>query len=298
MTRNHLPMPPVRIVPAPTANERASAEHDAQSREAGNRFRRLLDAQQRRAAAPALTASLAAALHGHASAEHAEQAAELPMAEHEAARQHDPLPETPNNVRDAERQPHEAYDDERRAGMSADTNNSTVADSRTSDRRDTQPGPGSALDFPRAQPQPSPARAHLTHAQQLPQLPAARERDAGQDSGPRMGDTSRQDGDAHDGGGRTFQPAFVTQLERDVVEFCGASGLSLEGAARTVTLTPDPRILPDTQLTITISPDALSLRFHCESARSRELLCLHGDTLKARLVLRTGRTVDLEVVAG
>ena len=291
-------MPPVRIVPAPTANERTSAEHDAQSREAGNRFRRLLDAQQRRAAAPALTASLAAALHGHATAEHAEQAAERPMAEHEAARQHDPLPETPSNVRDAERQPHEAYDDERRAGMSADTNNSTVADSRTSDRRDAQPGPASAFDHPLAQPQPSLARPHLSHAQPVPQLPVARERDAGHDSGPRMADTSRQDSDAHDSGARTFHPAFVTQLERDVVEFCGASDLSLEGAARTVTLTPDPRILPDTQLTITISPDALSLRFHCESARSRELLCLHGDTLKARLVLRTGRTVDLEVIAG
>lgn len=95
--------------------------------------------------------------------------------------------------------------------------------------------------------------------------------------------------------------SFVTRLERDVADLCawqdGAQGSSTDGATRTVTLVPDPGVLPDTQLTMTISPDALLLRFHCKSAPSRQLLCLHGDTLKDRLARRTARTIDLEVIA-
>lgn len=324
-------MPPVRIVPASTSEDRAAA--DAQAREAGNRFRRMLDAQQRRAAAAVMPSG--GVWHEPMSdpaptlAEPSRHALEALWAD---ARQHaDREPRPAPEERDAE-----AAETSHGGGKPDTTSHSAGAPLRGEarepglasgaadassggDARESGPASGSTDPSAGGDARESglasgaagvPSRDGLggivkpaglvggrfvdrsvaQFARQRPPLPPL--------AAPRAGARgSNPDSDAHDRGPRTFPPTFVTQLERDVVEFCGAGDLLSDGAARTVTITPDPRVLPDTQLTMTISPDALSLRFHSESAQSRELLCLHGDTLKSRLALRTGRTVDLAIVS-
>ncbi len=288
-------MPPVRIVPASTSEDRAAA--DAQAREAGNRFRRMLDAQQRRAAAAVMPSG---GVWHEPMSDPAPTLAEPPRHALEAlwadARQHaDREPRPAPEERDAE-----AAETSHGGGKPDATSHSAGAPLR-GEARESGLASGAA-GFPSRDGLGGivkPAglaggrfvdRSVAQFARQRPPLaPVAAPRAGARGSNP--------DSEAHDRGPRTFPPTFVTQLERDVVEFCGAGDLLSDGSARTVTITPDPRVLPDTQLTMTISPDALSLRFHSESAQSRELLCLHGDTLKSRLALRTGRTVDLAIVS-
>ncbi|WP_342050848.1 MULTISPECIES: type III secretion HpaP family protein [unclassified Cupriavidus] len=295
MTRTPTPMPPVRIVPASTSEDRAAA--DAQAREAGNRFRRMLDAQQRRAAAAVMPSG---GVWHEPMSDPAPTLAEPPRHALEAlwadARQHaDREPRPAPEERDAE-----AAETSHGGGKPDATSHSAGAPLR-GEARESGLASGAA-GFPSRDGLGGivkPAglaggrfvdRSVAQFARQRPPLaPVAAPRAGARGSNP--------DSEAHDRGPRTFPPTFVTQLERDVVEFCGAGDLLSDGSARTVTITPDPRVLPDTQLTMTISPDALSLRFHSESAQSRELLCLHGDTLKSRLALRTGRTVDLAIVS-
>lgn len=312
-----MPMPPVRIVPASTAEDRAAA--DAQSREAGNRFRRMLDAQQRRAAASVMPS--VGGLSGHwldpaptlPEAPCPAHEASAPDARQQADREAPPAPQERHAEPPA--RPHDGGEPDaaRRSAGASPRGNTRTSDPASgaadaSSRGDArQPGPASgpagvpSRGGPAGTVTPAGLPAARLAQPQRPELApvaTALQRDARDGTGARAGESGSHDSDAHDRGPRTFPPNVVAQLERDVVEFCGAGDLLSDGPTRTVTLTPDPRVLPDTQLTMTISPDALSLRFHSESARSRELLCLHGDTLKSRLALRTGRTVDLAIVTG
>ncbi len=292
-------MPPVRILPATDTGTTPAA---APSADAGSRFRRLLDRQSTRTAAPALPsfcasigasigASLGASLGTSPDAMAGPRADASPRAMDagdgttDGASRRDPYCATegvpcgvPNGV---------PYGVPHGVPHGGPTARSAPA---ASDAAPTL-APTAA--------QPAPAQPSLVRTSQAPRpaqaafAPVAPRRDDREMSQPKP--AVQPDNAAQDRNARTFPPAFVTQLERDVGAFCGAGELAADGPARTVTLTPDPRVLPETRLTMTISPDALSLRFHSESARSRELLCLHGDTLKSRLAGRTGRTVEIEI---
>jgi len=283
MTRTPLPMPPVRILPATDTGTTPAA---APSADAGSRFRRLLDRQSTRTAAPALPSfggSLGASIGASPDAMAGPRADASPRAM-------DAGDGTTDGA--SRRDPHCATE-----GVPCGVPNGVPYGVPTA--RSAPAASDAAPTLAPTAAQPAPAQPSLVRTSQAPRpaqaafAPVAPRRDEREMSQPKP--AVQPDNAAQDRNARTFPPAFVTQLERDVGAFCGAGELAADGPARTVTLTPDPRVLPETRLTMTISPDALSLRFHSESARSRELLCLHGDTLKSRLAGRTGRTVEIEI---
>lgn len=276
-------MPPVRILPATDTGTTPAA---APSADAGSRFRRLLDRQSTRTGAPALPsfcASIGASIGTSPDAMAGPRADASPRAMDagdgttDGASRRDPYCAT--------------------GGVPCGVPNGVPYGVPTA--RSAPAASDAAPTLAPTAAQPAPAQPSLVRTSQAPRpaqaafAPVAPRRDEREMSQPKP--AVQPDNAAQDRNARTFPPAFVTQLERDVGAFCGAGELAADGPARTVTLTPDPRVLPETRLTMTISPDALSLRFHSESARSRELLCLHGDTLKSRLAGRTGRTVEIEI---
>ncbi|WP_322027446.1 type III secretion system protein SctP [Burkholderia sp. BCC1977] len=81
-----------------------------------------------------------------------------------------------------------------------------------------------------------------------------------------------------------------------VAEFCNTAAVRQHGAW-SARLRLDPNLLPDTLLSMTLSPPCLSLRFETAHAQSRQLICAHQDTLRTTLeaALHGGYELDVDV---
>jgi len=84
-------------------------------------------------------------------------------------------------------------------------------------------------------------------------------------------------------------------LARLLSNFCGSRAIQAGGECWEVTLDLDPRVLPDTRLTLRLSPHTLWLRFHAGHPRARDLLSEHGDALRQRIHVLLERRVDVEL---
>ncbi len=70
-----------------------------------------------------------------------------------------------------------------------------------------------------------------------------------------------------------------------IAEFCNTGAVRQNGVW-SAHLRLDPNLLPDTTLSMELSPDRLRLRFQTSNVLSRQLICTHQDTL--RTTLETG----------
>ena len=77
--------------------------------------------------------------------------------------------------------------------------------------------------------------------------------------------------------------------------FCGSRIVKAGGECWEVTLDLDPRVLPETRLTLQLSPHTLWLRFHAGHPRARDLLSEHGDALRQRIHVLLEQRIDVEL---
>ncbi len=77
--------------------------------------------------------------------------------------------------------------------------------------------------------------------------------------------------------------------------FCGSRIVKAGGECWEVTLDLDPRVLPETRLTLQLSPHTLWLRFHTGHPRARDLLSEHGDALRQRIHVLLEQRIDVEL---
>ena len=77
--------------------------------------------------------------------------------------------------------------------------------------------------------------------------------------------------------------------------FCGSRIVRAGGECWEVTLDIDPRVLPETRLTLQLSPHTLWLRFHAGHPRARDLLSEHGDALRQRIHVLLEQRIDVEL---
>ncbi|WP_439893283.1 type III secretion system protein SctP (plasmid) [Ralstonia sp. 25C] len=77
--------------------------------------------------------------------------------------------------------------------------------------------------------------------------------------------------------------------------FCGSHVVKAGGECWEVTLDLDPRVLPETRLTLQLSPHTLWLRFHAGHPRARDLLSEHGDALRQRVHVLLEQRIDVEL---
>lgn len=78
-------------------------------------------------------------------------------------------------------------------------------------------------------------------------------------------------------------------------KFCGSRVVKAGGECWEVTLDLDPRVLPDTPLTLRLSPHTLWLRFLAAHPRARDLLSEHGDALRQRIHVLLEQRIDVEL---
>lgn len=78
-------------------------------------------------------------------------------------------------------------------------------------------------------------------------------------------------------------------------KFCGSRVVRAAGECWELTLNLDPRVLPDTRLTLQLSPHTLWLRFHAGHPRARDLLFEHGDALRQRIYVLLAQCIDVEL---
>jgi type III secretion control protein HpaP len=77
--------------------------------------------------------------------------------------------------------------------------------------------------------------------------------------------------------------------------FCGSRVVKANSECWEVTLDLDPRVLPDTRLTLRLSPHTLWLRFLAAHPRARDLLSEHGDALRQRIHVLLEQRIDIEL---
>lgn len=77
--------------------------------------------------------------------------------------------------------------------------------------------------------------------------------------------------------------------------FCGSCVVKANSECWEVTLDLDPRVLPDTRLTLRLSPHTLWLRFLAAHPRARDLLSEHGDALRQRIHVLLEQRIDIEL---
>lgn len=77
--------------------------------------------------------------------------------------------------------------------------------------------------------------------------------------------------------------------------FCGSQVVKANSECWEVTLDLDPRVLPDTRLTLRLSPHTLWLRFLAAHPRARDLLSEHGDALRQRIHVLLEQRIDVEL---
>jgi len=100
------------------------------------------------------------------------------------------------------------------------------------------------------------------------------------------------EGQGHD------QPAaddWTGSLAAMVASLCLQSDPAFESWSIVVPL--DPRVLPETELRLSLSRHRLSLRFHTQSAHSLQLVCTHRSSL-LRLIeqaMPSNRDIDIDV---
>ncbi|WP_316898935.1 type III secretion system protein SctP [Ralstonia edaphi] len=78
-------------------------------------------------------------------------------------------------------------------------------------------------------------------------------------------------------------------------KFCGSRVVKANSECWEVTLDLDPRVLPDTRLTLRLSPHTLWLRFLAAHPRARDLLSEHGDALRQRIHVLLEQRIDIEL---
>jgi type III secretion control protein HpaP len=75
---------------------------------------------------------------------------------------------------------------------------------------------------------------------------------------------------------------LTARVAREIAAFCANRAVARAGNWE-VQMSLDPRILPDTTLYLTLSPQCLQLRFDAQNASSRQLLLQHGRMLDREL---------------
>ncbi|UZF27139.1 type III secretion system protein SctP [Ralstonia pseudosolanacearum] len=88
---------------------------------------------------------------------------------------------------------------------------------------------------------------------------------------------------------------MTEHLARLLSQFCASQAIRSGGECWEISLDLDPKILPETRLTLRLSPHTLSLRFEAGHPRSRHLLSEHGDTLRQRIHALLRQQVDVEL---
>ncbi|AMP39838.1 type III secretion system protein SctP [Ralstonia solanacearum] len=88
---------------------------------------------------------------------------------------------------------------------------------------------------------------------------------------------------------------MTEHLARLLSQFCASQAIRSGGECWEISLDLDPKILPETRLTLRLSSHTLSLRFEAGHPRSRHLLSEHGDTLRQRLHALLRQQVDVEL---
>ncbi|KAF3458697.1 type III secretion protein HpaP [Ralstonia solanacearum] len=88
---------------------------------------------------------------------------------------------------------------------------------------------------------------------------------------------------------------MTEHLARLLSQFCASQAIRSGGECWEISLDLDPKILPETRLTLRLSPHTLSLRFETGHPRSRHLLSEHGDTLRQRIHALLRQQVDVEL---
>ncbi|WP_275761310.1 type III secretion system protein SctP [Ralstonia pseudosolanacearum] len=88
---------------------------------------------------------------------------------------------------------------------------------------------------------------------------------------------------------------MTEHLARLLSQFCASQAIRSGGECWEISLDLDPQILPETRLTLRLSPHTLSLRFEAGHPRSRHLLSEHGDTLRQRIHALLRQQVDVEL---
>ncbi|AVT01383.1 hypothetical protein C8242_02310 [Paracidovorax avenae] len=120
------------------------------------------------------------------------------------------------------------------------------------------------------------------------------------------GDTSRQPGQdsgaEQPGAGAPARPAAVDAPAwlQDTVQriewLCAQADPAFQSWSVTVPM--DPAVLPESEVALTLSPYAMSLRFRTQSSESARLISLHRDPLRAQLEAlgpgQRGIDIDLE----
>ena len=88
---------------------------------------------------------------------------------------------------------------------------------------------------------------------------------------------------------------ITEHLARLLSQFCGSRIVKSSSECWEVTLDLDPRVLPETRLTLQLSPHTLWLRFHAGHPRARDLLSEHGDALRQRIHVLLEQRIDVEL---
>ncbi|MFD1839887.1 Type III secretion protein (HpaP) [Paracidovorax cattleyae] len=158
------------------------------------------------------------------------------------------------------------------------------------------PSPDTADSAPDA-----PAAPSDTPSPPLPvPAPAQQPRQARQD-----GDTSRQQQDpgaehpgpaSPAGAAAAEAPAWLQDTVQRIAWLCAQADPAFQSWSVTVPM--DPAVLPESEVALTLSPYAMSLRFRTRSSESARLISLHRDPLRAQLEAlgpgQCGIDIDLE----
>ncbi|WP_230681550.1 type III secretion HpaP family protein, partial [Paracidovorax cattleyae] len=119
------------------------------------------------------------------------------------------------------------------------------------------------------------------------------------------GDTSRQQQDpgaehpgpaSPAGAAAAEAPAWLQDTVQRIAWLCAQADPAFQSWSVTVPM--DPAVLPESEVALTLSPYAMSLRFRTRSSESARLISLHRDPLRAQLEAlgpgQCGIDIDLE----
>ncbi|WP_192884928.1 type III secretion HpaP family protein [Paracidovorax avenae] len=182
-----------------------------------------------------------------------------------------------------------AAKDDPAAGQAAAQDNATPS----ADTTDSTPDAALAAPPDTTLP-PAPAPATAPPPPQAP--PQARQdgdasRQPGQDSGAEQSGASAPARPA-----AADAPAWLHDTVQRIAWLCAQADPAFQSWSVTVPM--DPAVLPESEVALTLSPYAMSLRFRTQSSESARLISLHRDPLRAQLEAlgpgQRGIEIDLE----
>ncbi|XDF35972.1 type III secretion HpaP family protein [Paracidovorax avenae] len=157
--------------------------------------------------------------------------------------------------------------------------------------------PGSAPDTPPVAPSGTPPAPPPPPASPPPQAPPQARQDGDTSRHPRQDSGADQPGPAAPARPAAADaPAWLQDTVQRIAWLCAQADPAFQSWSVTVPM--DPAVLPESEVALTLSPYAMSLRFRTRSSESARLISLHRDPLRAQLEAlgpgQRGIDIDLE----